>query len=74
MVDLQLSDRVVDLAVERVDLAIRSGRDLSGDLVAMRLAPVRRLVCVAPSDLTKAGRPETLKQLLEHERPGRRTA
>lgn len=42
-VDLQLSDRVVDLTVDRVDLAIRMGRDLGGDLVATRLAPVRRV-------------------------------
>ena len=66
-VDLQLSDRVMDLAMERVDLAIRIGRDLSGDLVAARLAPLRRLVCAAPSYLRKAGRPEAFKQLLDHE-------
>jgi DNA-binding transcriptional LysR family regulator len=66
-VDFQLSDRVVDLAVERVDLAIRIGRDLSGDLVATRLAPLRRLVCAAPAYLEKEGRPQTLKQLVEHQ-------
>lgn len=66
-VDLRLSDRVVDLSVERVDLAIRIGRDLSGDLVATRLAPLRRLVCAAPSYLHKAGRPQKPSQLLEHE-------
>jgi DNA-binding transcriptional LysR family regulator len=66
-VDLQLSDRVVDLAAERVDLAIRIGRDLTGDLIATRLAPMRRLVCAAPAYLNRAGRPDTLKQLVEHE-------
>lgn len=66
-VDLQLSDRITDLSVERIDLAIRIAQDLSGDLVATRVAPLRRLVCAAPSYLARAGRPETLKQLLEHE-------
>ncbi|RAS25895.1 LysR family transcriptional regulator [Paraburkholderia bryophila] len=66
-VDLHLSDRVTDLSVKRIDLAIRIGRDLSGDLIATQIAPLRRLVCAAPSYLARAGRPETLKQLLEHE-------
>ncbi|MGF6371623.1 DNA-binding transcriptional LysR family regulator [Paraburkholderia sp. RAU6.4a] len=66
-VDLHLSDRLTDLSVERIDLAIRIGRDLSGDLIATRLAPVRRLVCAAPSYLARAGQPETREQLLEHE-------
>lgn len=66
-VDLQLSDKVIDLSVERVDLAIRIGRLVDGDLVATRLAPLRRLVCAAPAYLEKAGRPDTLKELVDHE-------
>ena len=66
-VDLQLSDRIVDLAAERVDVAIRIGRDLSGELIATRLAPLRRLVCAAPSYLGRVGRPETPKELVDFE-------
>jgi DNA-binding transcriptional LysR family regulator len=66
-VDLQLTDRVIDLSVERADLAIRIGRLSDGDLIATRLAPLRRLVCAAPAYLEHAGRPNTVKDLLDHE-------
>lgn len=66
-VDLLLSDKLIDLSVDRVDLAIRIGRLADGDLVASQLAPLRRLVCASPSYLKKAGRPDTLKDLLDHE-------
>lgn len=66
-IDLQLSDKLIDLSVDRVDLAIRIGRLADSDLVATRLAPLRRLVCAAPSYLKKAGRPGALKELVDHE-------
>jgi DNA-binding transcriptional LysR family regulator len=66
-VDLQLSDRVIDLSTERADLAIRIGRLADGDLIATRLAPLRRLVCAAPAYLERAGRPEALRDLIDHE-------
>ncbi|GAB7538286.1 LysR family transcriptional regulator [Burkholderia sp. 3C] len=66
-IQLQLSETVIDLSVERADVAIRIGRPADGDLVATKLAPLRRLVCAAPAYLARAGRPDTLKALLDHE-------
>jgi DNA-binding transcriptional LysR family regulator len=66
-VDLQLSDKIVDLSVERVDLAVRIGRLADSELVATRLAPLRRLVCAAPAYLKTAGRPVNVGELVNHE-------
>jgi DNA-binding transcriptional LysR family regulator len=66
-VDLRLSDKIVDLSVERVDLAVRIGRLVDSELVATRLAPLRRLVCAAPAYLKAAGRPVDIRELVNHE-------
>lgn len=66
-IELLLSDELLDLAVERVDLAIRVGRLSGSELVASRLAPMRRLVCAAPAYLERAGYPQHPKELLQHQ-------
>ena len=66
-VDLHLSDRVVDLAVDRVDLAVRIGRLADSDLVASKLAPLRRVICASPAYLKKMGLPVAPKDLVRHE-------
>ncbi len=57
--DLALTDRVVDVVHEGIDLALRVGalRD-STDLVAKRLGEHRMVVCAAPDYLRAAGRPD----------------
>src|SRR5262249_52627606 len=52
-VDLSLSERVVDLVDEGVDLAIRVAREIAPGLVARRIAPVRLVVCASPAYLKK---------------------
>ena len=61
--EVDLSDRRVDLLEEGVDLAIRVGRLADSTLVARRLAPIRHLPCIAPALLAEIGpfaRPEDL--------------
>jgi DNA-binding transcriptional LysR family regulator len=65
-IDLHLSDRLVDLAAQRVDVAVRIGTLPDSDLVATRLAPLRRAVCASPDYLAQHGRPETPEQLVHH--------
>jgi DNA-binding transcriptional LysR family regulator len=65
-VDLHVSDRVVDLTETRVDVAIRIGSLPSSDLVATRLAPMRRLACASPAYLKRNGRPGGPLELLKH--------
>ncbi|MES2076782.1 MAG: LysR substrate-binding domain-containing protein [Pseudomonadota bacterium] len=65
-IDLHLSDQMVDLTVQRVDVAVRIGVLPDSDLVATRLAPMRRLACASPAYLARQGRPASPQDLLQH--------
>jgi DNA-binding transcriptional LysR family regulator len=65
-VELGLNDRLVDLAEEGWDLAIRIGALRDSSLVARRLAPCRMVVCAAPSYLAAHGTPLTTADLAGH--------
>ena len=58
-IDLSMSDRLVDLVEEGVDLAIRSGRLGDSSLIARKLVPIRRAVCASPAYLEAHGTPRT---------------
>jgi len=66
-VEMQLNDRTVDLIEEGFDLAIRIGQLRDSSLIARRLAPMRRVVCAAPSYLDARGRPGHPRDLKQHE-------
>lgn len=65
-VELGLNDRLVDLAEEGWDLAIRIGNLSNSSLIARRLAPCRLVVCAAPSYLKARGTPRTMASLAHH--------
>jgi DNA-binding transcriptional LysR family regulator len=65
-IDVEYSDRYVDLVAEGFDVAIRLGELEDNRLVAKKLAPHRRLVCAAPSYLSAHGTPETPSDLANH--------
>jgi DNA-binding transcriptional LysR family regulator len=50
-VDLLLSNRVVDLVEENIDVDIRIGKLVDSSLVARKLAPAERFLCAAPTYL-----------------------
>lgn len=56
---LSLSDRLVDLSAERIDVAIRISDLADSSLVATRLAENRRVVVAAPVYLARYGIPQT---------------
>ena len=60
---LNLSDRVVDLAAEGFDCAVRVGEMPDSSLVSVRLADNRRLCVAAPSYLKRHGLPKTPQDL-----------
>ena len=64
---LQLTDRVVDLADEEVDIAIRRGPLAPSALIARRIAPDFRAACAAPAYFAANGAPETPADLRQHE-------
>lgn len=65
-VDIELSNRNLDLVHEGLDLAIRLGRLQDSRLVATRLAPRRMYLCAAPDYLQHYGRPHSLSELNRH--------
>jgi DNA-binding transcriptional LysR family regulator len=65
-VDIELSNRTLDLVQDGIDLAIRLGRLQDSRLVATRLAPRRMYLCAAPGYLQRYGRPHSLSELSQH--------
>jgi DNA-binding transcriptional LysR family regulator len=62
-VGLQAIDRAVNLADERIDLAVRITNALDESFVARRLATCRSMLCAAPSYLAAHGAPATAQDL-----------
>ena len=64
--DLQLSNRYVDLIEEGYDLAVRVGVLADSRLVARRLAASRRILVASPLYLAKRGPPRRMADLADH--------
>lgn len=62
-ISLNLSDRVVDIAGEGFDCAVRVGDLVDSNLVSMRLADNRRLCVATPGYLKRAGVPQHPSEL-----------
>jgi DNA-binding transcriptional LysR family regulator len=65
-VDIDFSDRQVDLVERGVDLAIRIAQLKDSNLQARRLCPIRLLLCASPAYLDAQGRPEHPDDLASH--------
>ena len=65
-IELDLTDRSVDLVDEGIDIAIRLGELPDSSLKARRLGSVRRVVFASPAYLAQYGRPKRPEDLLEH--------
>ena len=65
-VDLDLSDRLVDLLNEGIDFAVRIGELGDSSLVSLRLGEMRRMVVAAPAYLVAHGAPHVPADLVQH--------
>jgi len=65
-IDLNLSDQIIDLSAQRIDVAIRIGALPDSDLIATRLAPMHRLACASPEYIKHHGKPATPVDLVKH--------
>ena len=65
-VRLHLSDSLVDLIQERIDLAIRIAHLEDSTAIVRKLAPNRRVIVAAPSYLEQHPAPKEPSDLLEH--------
>lgn len=66
-VRLRLSDHLLDLVREGVDLAIRLARMEDSSFTLRKVAEVRRVLCAAPEYLARRGTPEAPRDLARHD-------
>lgn len=64
--DIDLTDRIIDLAHDGVDVAIRIAQSPSLNLVARRIAPVSVLTCASPGYLASHPEPRHPSDLAAH--------
>ena len=65
-IELLLEDRLIDLAAEGIDLALRMSARRTPDLVMIPLTRLDMVMCAAPSYLAAAGTPRTPEELASH--------
>jgi DNA-binding transcriptional LysR family regulator len=64
--EVEYSERFVDIVAEGFDAAIRIGELSDNRLVARKLCDHRRILCAAPAYLQRQGEPKTPADLAEH--------
>ncbi|MBS7844710.1 LysR family transcriptional regulator [Pseudomonas fluorescens] len=65
-VDLDLSDKVIDIVGQGLDLALRLAPLGDSELVAKRITSNPRVICASPDYLRRNGRPTKLTELAAH--------
>ncbi|MGI9520880.1 MAG: LysR family transcriptional regulator [Hyphomicrobiaceae bacterium] len=66
-VSVQLSDRKLDIARDRIDVAIQFTEQITDEsLIARKLAHNRRIICASPAYLEREGLPKTPEDLELH--------
>ncbi len=65
-VQLQLTDRPINLPDDAIDVAIRFGDLPDSRLIARKIASNRRRLCATPSYLDRCGHPQAPKDLAQH--------
>lgn len=63
---LRLSDHLLDLLRESIDLAVRMAMPTDSSLIARKIADCPRVLCAAPSYLREHGAPAAPEDLLQH--------
>ena len=63
---LVLTDKIVHLVDDHVDVALRIGHLPDSSLVALKIGATRHVVCASPAYLAKHGAPKTPAELAEH--------
>lgn len=65
-IEMLFSDRIVDLAQDGIDVAVRISSSVSGMYVAKHLAIIRTALCASPDYLARAGMPRHPDDLARH--------
>lgn len=64
--EVEMSDRMVDIVGEGFDVAVRISRLRDSSLIARRMAPIRHVACASPAYLRRHGEPTTPAALVGH--------
>jgi DNA-binding transcriptional LysR family regulator len=64
---LRLSDHLLDLVQEGVDVAVRIARMDDSSFTLRKVAEVRRILCASPAYLSARGEPKTPQDLNQHD-------
>ena len=64
---MQLTDRIVSLLEEHVDVAVRPGELPDSSMITTRVGQVRQVLCASPAYLKKRGVPNTPDDLAMHD-------
>jgi len=67
-VEIEATDRIVDLIEEGFDLAIRFGQLPESTLIARKLCIIDSMLCASPAYLARRGTPATVEDLDGHDR------
>lgn len=65
-IHLILGDSLADFYLDRVDLAIRYGKQEDSSMLAFKLASIDRVLCASPDYLSQISPPNTLQELTQH--------
>lgn len=66
-VRLRLSDHLLDLVQEAVDVALRMAKLEDSTFTQRKIADIQRVICAAPAYLDRRGTPKTPDDLLDHD-------
>ncbi|MGV2981843.1 LysR family transcriptional regulator [Camelimonas sp. ID_303_24] len=66
VIDLSLSDEIVDLYLDRTDIAFRTGPLPDSGMMARRIGVAHRKIVAAPAYLDRYGAPRTIEDLARH--------
>ncbi len=66
-VELEATDRIVDLIEDGFDLAVRFGQMPESTLIARKLCSLHLILCASPAYLARRGAPQTVEELDEHD-------
>lgn len=70
-IDINVTDRPVDLIGEGIDVAIRVGEMSDSRLIARKLWQPAYVTCASPAYLARRGTPKTIEDLVDHQCLGR---
>jgi LysR family transcriptional regulator for bpeEF and oprC len=66
IIEAEMTDRVVDLAYEQIDIAIVRGAVPDGRLIAKKLCTLHFIACASPAYLARYGEPSKPEDLVNH--------